>query len=200
MLTDSSTCCFLFYLCRMKTAVILLVWVVCSVCCTTLCRAIETRQDTVRSEREETEIHLSPAFQKALWNAFSFTPEPVPVESVVTAIPLDRELLTGWLNSVPIKGELKPLEITGLQSQPLGINPYLWQSKNGKYGVLVRADGSQCLSGLDVNALGKYIRPSEIRIRKMQEIAKQAREVMDRVYPTEGLPKILTADTTRVKD
>lgn len=39
---------------------------------------------------------------------------------------------------------------------------------------------------LDVNALAKYIRPSEIRRRKMQSLADKVRPLMDLYYPMEG--------------
>ncbi len=147
---------------------------------------------------DSTEIHLSPSFQKELWNAFSFTPREAPLDSV-SSIPLDRSLMKEWLSAVPIKAEIQPLDLPGVINQSTGINPYLWQSKKGGLGLLVRADGSTCLSGFDVNALAKYIRPSEIKLRKMREIADEAREVMDRCFPEEGLAAPMPADTASVR-
>lgn len=160
--------------------------------------ADNSRQDTVKVESESSEIHLSPSFQKELWNAFSFTPMEAPLESSYS-IPLDRSLMKEWLSSVPIKAEIQPLDLPGVITKSTGINPYIWMSKHSDLGIMVNGNGATVLTGLDINALAKYIRPSEIKLRKMQEIAKDAREVMDRCFPMEGLATPVPSDTARAE-
>lgn len=182
------------YLCCMKSN--FFVVVLCLVAHSLNIYAADSRQDTVQVESEEGEIRLSSSFQKELWSAFSFAPVKAPLKSSYS-IPLDKSLMKEWLSAVPIKAEIKPLDLPGVITKSTSINPYLWQSRNGKFVVLTRADGTQCISGLDVNALGKYLRPKEIQLRKMQELAAEAREVMDRCYPTEGLATPLPSDTAQ---
>lgn len=184
----------------MKSNILLLLLCLSAHCLNIYAEGRPQSQSPHQSERVEdsTEIHLSPSFQKELWNAFSFTPMEAPIESV-SSIPLDRSLMKEWLSAVPIKAEIKPLDLPGVINKSTGINPYLWQSKGGKFGILVRSDGSQCISGLDINALGQYIRPKEIQQRKMREIADGAREVMDRCFPEEGLAAPMPTDTARVR-
>jgi len=199
MLTVSTLNEDLLYLCAMKTKSILLVLCIVAHCLNTYADEEPHPQKPLSSERGEdsTEIRLSPSFQKELWNAFSFTPQEAPLESTYT-IPLDRSLMKEWLSAVPIKAEIAPLNLPGVITKSTGINPYLWQSKKGKFGILVRADGSQCLSGFDVGAIGKFIIPEQIKLRKMQEMADGAREVMDRCFPEEGLAKPIPSDTASV--
>ena len=45
------------------------------------------------------------------------------------------------------------------------------------------------------SALGKYLRPEEIRLRTMRQIADKARKAMDLYYPTTGLPAFGTKET-----
>jgi len=185
------------YLCCMKNYI--LSFVLCAIAHPFNIYAAEVQADTVQAEKEQTEIRISPSFQRELMNAFSFAPMEAPLTSP-SVVPLDRSLMKEWLSAIPIKAEIKPLDLPGVITKSTGINPYLWQWGDGKYGILQRADGTQCLSGLDVNALGRFIRPNEIKLRKMEELANGARDVMDRCYPQEGLATPVPSDTARVKN
>ena len=144
-----------------------------------MAQAAGMRQDTIGCEEPVTnEIQLSPKFQKELWNAFTLDPIPAPVEEKTSAIPLDRKLLHEWVGAVAIEHKVEPLVIPGLTSNLKSYAPQ-----------------AVCF---DANVLGQYIRPKEIMLRKMHELAAEAREVMDRVYPTDGLPRPIPSDTARV--
>lgn len=81
--------------------------------------------------------------------------------------------------------DFKPLPPTAvIQIEIPGLTDHVqWRSKNGRYSVIRTSDGRSVLSGLDVNALGKYVRPKEIRLRKSRARAKKKRGEMDLFYP-----------------
>ena len=150
--------------------------------------------DTIRTEASDGEIKLSSAFQKELYKAFQMGPTPTVDTPAMTAIELDRKQLHEWLGHVAADdAPLVLFDMPGLKDALKDV--YVWRSKSGQYGVLQRADGTTCFSGLDVNALGRYIRPSEIRIRKAQELSASARPLMDRILPMDGLPSITLQDS-----
>lgn len=65
----------------------------------------------------------------------------------------------------------------------------VWKSKNGKYMMIRTKDGGTAMSGFDFNALARYIRPSQIRLRKSQALANKNRAKMDAAYPILRLDK-----------
>lgn len=121
---------------------------------------------------------------KELENAFSFESERMQSAPINTLKPqeLDREFLHELVGPINLSAGVTSLNIPGLSSKELLKDSYLW--KRGQYGLLK----SGAITGLDVNALGSYVRPEEIRIRTMRKIADKYRKVMDKCYPMSGLP------------
>lgn len=137
-------------------------------------------------------MKISKSFLKELENAFSFENERMHSEPINTLKPqeLDREFLHELVGPINLSPGVKTQNIPGLSSKELLKDSYLW--KHGQYGVLK----SGTITGLDVNALGSYLRPEEIRIRTMREIADRARKTMDKYYPMSGLPVYGKKDST----
>ncbi|MBR0036117.1 MAG: hypothetical protein IJP70_00585 [Bacteroidales bacterium] len=157
--------------------------------------AYALQQDTIQTEMPETNIKLSSQFQKELYRAFQFEQTPIADTTNSMAMPLDRQQLHEWVGEVAVDIAPQTLfPIPGLDKACDGV--YSWRSKNGRYGILNRGDGTSCFTGLDVNALGRYIRPAEIRIRKAQALAATARPLMDKILPVEGLPVLTVADSS----
>lgn len=145
-------------------------------------------------------MKLSKSFMKELENAFSFENERMQSAPINTLTPqeLNSELLPQWVvpsghaqavGSVKLGAGVAMPKIPGLSSEELLKESYLW--KRGQYGILKNG----AITGLDVNALGKYVRPEEIKLRTMRQIADKARKAMDRYYPTTGLPAFGTKET-----
>lgn len=145
-------------------------------------------------------MKLSKNFMKELESAFSFENERMQSAPINTLTPqeLNSELLHQWVvpsghaqavGSVKLGAGVAMPKIPGLSSEELLKESYLW--KRGQYGILKNG----AITGLDVNALGKYVRPEEIKLRTMRQIADKARKVMDRYYPTTGLPAFGTKET-----
>lgn len=59
----------------------------------------------------------------------------------------------------------------------------MWKSKNGKYQIIRTPEGGTAMTGFDINALAKYIRPSQIRLRKSQTLARKNKAKMDEAFP-----------------
>lgn len=168
------------YLCAMKNLRFLSSMILgCLLCC--------TLQMPVSAQERSDSMKLSKSFMKELESAFSFKNESMQSAPINTIKPqeLNTELLHEWVG--PVKQAMP--KIPGLSSEALLKESYLW--KRGQYGMLKNG----AITGLDVNALGKYLRPEEIRLRTMRQIADKARKAMDLYYPTTGLPAFSTKET-----
>jgi len=138
------------------------------------------RQDSLRKEIDETEIHLSPAFQRDLWGAFSFTPEAVRLDSGIAPIMLDRTLLREWVGEVCIDQKAPEVKLPSFDLFPKA------------------QPRSKPVASFDFCGLTRYLLPSEIKLIKSQAIAREARPLMDRIFPMEGLTRIVPTDTMAI--
>lgn len=170
-------------------------WAYLLIASTFTAHAKEQIQDSTYNVEEDTEvIHLSPDFQKDLWNAFTMTPVTTPIEDKNATGLLNRALLLEWIGVPAFK------EKPGILQMPALTNGFakdveLWKSIHGRYRIIKDKNGHAALSGLDICALGQYLRPNEIKLRKMRELAAQARPLMDRLFPMDGLPRPIPSDT-----
>lgn len=169
-------------------------------------------------------IQINPQFMKELDRAFSFDPIEAPI-----AVPddvLTREQLHEWVG--PIEGvsggnrsrKYDPTDPNRFDSTYFALKMYLvdfcrWQpivnqvaipglggftdglQHYGKHWHSTKTGGMAAT--LDVNALSKYIRPSQIRLRKSKELAEKSRAIMDKFFPMEGEPFYSTIDTMTLK-
>lgn len=175
----------------MKIAPVLLTLVLLSPC-----------QLLVASGQQEDSLRLSPEFMRELESAFSLQPQQSADIVSIQPRTLDRQQLQEWIGplpvtpSMPLSAGVAPISIPGLSSAELTRATYLW--KHGQYGILRGnpATGSAgVFTGLDVNALGQYIRPKEIEQRRLHALSAKIRPLMDRFFPTEGAPLYSKADT-----
>lgn len=150
-----------------------------------------TFMTTVSAQERKDSMRISKSFLKELENAFSFENERMQSAPINTLKPqeLNRELLQELVGPTNLSPRVTSINIPGLSSKDLLKESYLW--KHGQYGILK----SGAITGLDVNALGSYLRPEEIRINTMRQIAEKARKVMDKYYPMSGLPVYDHKDT-----
>ena len=155
------------------------------------CLYLCTFMSAVSAQEKNDSMKISKSFLKELENAFSFENERMQSAPINTLKPqeLNREFLQELVGPVNLSPGVSSLNIPGLSSKDLLKESYLW--KHGQYGILKNG----AITGLDVNALGSYLRPEEIRIRTMREIADKARKTMDKYYPMSGLPVYGTKDT-----
>lgn len=122
------------------------------------------------------------AIQMELWrrrHPQDLTDENLPQDSAQSQYMETYRQLRLW------EKNFKPLPPTAvIEIKIPGLTDHVqWRSKNGRYSVIRTPDGRSALSGLDVNALGKYIRPKEIRLRKSRARAKKNKGEMDLYYP-----------------
>ena len=168
----------------------------------------------------EDSIRLNPKFMEELDRAFSFEPIEAPI-----AVPddvLTREQLHEWvgpIDGVPESkrnGKYDPTDPNRFDSTYFALKMYLvdfckWQpivkeinipglggftdglQHYGKHWHSTKTGGMAAT--IDVNALSKYVRPSQIRLRKSKALADKSRAIMDKLFPIEGEPVYSTADT-----
>lgn len=158
------------------------------------------------ARQSEDSIRLSPEFLRELDSAFSLQPQQSADLMSIHPRTLDQQQLHEWIGPLKIDPKMPALSGTASISIP-GLSPaemlkasYAW--KHGQYGILLAnpATGSAgAFSGLDINALGKYIRPKEIEQRKSRTLAVKAKTIMDQLYPTEGPALYCKVDTLGVK-
>ena len=157
----------------------------------------------------QSEIRLSPSFMKELEKAFSFDPREAkitPPDDVLT-----REQLHEWVgkpDSVQVlqggrsKREkfdstyfalkmyipefCKPIPMPDNRIYIPGITDHGFSRNLPKSSALVT---------FDLNALAPYVRPKEIKIRKLRELASRARLTMDKFLPMEGAPLYTKQDS-----
>ena len=152
-------------------------------------------QGTSASTHEEPSIHINTRFLQELDHTFSLAPREAPIEAPQEEV-LTREQLHAWVGKPRL--EVPKVEIPELRDGAFARGIQLWRSQSGRYSMLNTQEGRQVLSGFDVNALGKYIRPKEIRLRRMQELADRYRATMDKFFPREGVPLWSREDAARV--
>lgn len=136
-------------------------------------------------------IKINKNFMRELEAAFSFD-QPVASEyKLIAPQPLTKELLHQWVGPVE-RPAASQITIPSLSGQELLKATYLW--KKGQYGQLKNGT----FTGLDVNALAKFIRPKEIKLHRLRKLADKARADMDRLFPKEGSAFVEKKDTTVV--
>lgn len=175
------------YLCAMKTMAAIyessrtcIIW-----CMVIFFTAYHPSSAMSQSAEPGDSIRINPEFMKALDKAFSFD-QPLQAPIKVPNDVLTREQLHEWVG--PIENSKSPtINIPGLGGFTDGLQHY------GKHWHSVKEGGVGCT--FDFNALAKYIRPSEIRLRKMRSLAASAKETMDKLFPMEGKPLYSVSDT-----
>lgn len=165
-------------------------------------------------------IRLNPKFMEELNRAFSLDPVEAPI--VVPDDVLTREQLHEWVGPVEDEagarrsGKYDPTDPNRFDSTYFALKMYLvefckWQPAVNEISI----PGLQCLTDglqhygkyahstptggigatIDVNALSKYVRPSEIRLRKSRALADKSRATMDKFFPLDGEPIYSAPDT-----
>lgn len=124
-------------------------------------------------------IKINKDFIRELETAFSTDQPEASGYKLIAPQPLTKELLQEWLGPIE-RTAASQISIPVISGQELLKATYLW--KKGRFGQL--KDGT--FTGLDVNALSKYFRPKEIRLRRMRKLASNARADMDLFFPIAG--------------
>ena len=155
-------------------------------------------------------LRLSDSFMRELDRAFSLS--PMLPEPLVPRDTLSIEQLHEWVGkpNVTMPNDTSRFNATyfalkmyekefmvwdpSLDVNIPGLTDGRWRIGLPKSTALATFDAS--------SALGSYIRPKEIRIRRMRAIADKARPMMDKLFPKEGLPFVPKArkDTLVAKD
>lgn len=168
-------------------------------------------------------IRINPKFMEELDKAFSFGPVEAPIK--VPDNVLTREQLHEWVGPVEgaatnyggSRKKYDPTDPNRFDSTYFALKMYMvdfckWQpivkdavvipglggftdglQHYGKYCHSTKEGGVGCT--LDVNALAKYLRPSEIRLRKSRALAEKTKVQMDKIFPMEGEPVLPDKDT-----
>lgn len=166
-------------------------------------------------------IRINPKFMEELDRALSFGPVEAPI--VVPDDVLTREQLHEWVGPVEgvtggkRNGKYDPTDPNRFDSTYFALKMYLvdfckWQPFVNEisipglggftdglqhYGKHLHSTKSGGIAAtVDVNALSKYIRPSQIRLRKSRALAEKSKAVMDKFFPMEGEPLYSISDTT----
>ncbi len=124
-------------------------------------------------------IKINKDFLRELDAALSFEQPEVSDYKLIAPQPLTKELLHQWVGPVE-QSAGSQVSIPCISGEELLKASYIW--KKGQYGQLK----SGAFTGLDVNALSKYIRPEEIKLRRLRKLASNVRADMDLLYPKEG--------------
>lgn len=169
-------------------------------------------------------IRINPKFMEELNRAFTFDPIAAPIEvpdDVLTREQLHQWVGPADetdTNTGPSKTKkYDPTDPNRFDSTYFALKMYLvdfckWQPTCNNVisipGLGALSDGLQhygkhvhsTKSGgialqLDVNALAKYVRPSQIRLRKSRALAEKSKPLMDKFFPIEGSPLYSTEDT-----
>lgn len=159
-----------------------------------------------RSEiQSEEEIRLSPKFLREVEGAFSFGLEGKSIEPPQEKP--DRKQLHQWISEVEGKNQ-KDLEAemhddrsdsayyaTKFDSIYKAAKMWLTEyNPPAKIGQDIQIPGlgnlkeyaPKVAASFDVNILGQYLRPKQVQLRKMRDLADKNRALMDRYYPMEG--------------
>jgi len=130
-------------------------------------------------------IRINPKFLKELDKTFFFD-QPAEAPIKVPDNVLTREQRREWVGPVE-ETKTSSISIPGLRGFTDGLQHY------GKHLHSVREGGIGCT--IDVNALAKYLRPSEIKLRKLRALAEKSKGIMDVLYPKEGPAMSFNADS-----
>lgn len=164
--------------------------------------SLHAQADTTKHVKEE--IHISKDFLKELDATFSFPPleaelkkpSDLTVEQLhewvgKTNSPEQKRDTTKYTREyVAFKIYLRDLQpFTPLNCPPITPLGDL-RNHNGEKGYYYKNSHTTLngcsVGGFDVNALAKYIRPQEIKLRKAREAADRKRKLMDKVFPMTG--------------
>lgn len=170
-------------------------------------------------------IRLNQKFMEELDKAFSFSPIEAPI--VVPNDVLTREQLHEWVGPIENLPEgsqsrkYDPTDPNRFDSTYFALKMYLvefckWQPIVNEIkipGLGGFADGLQHygknlqsakMGGMaitfDFNALSKYIRPSQIKLRKSRGLAEKSKPLMDKIFPMEGSPFYSISDTIAISE
>jgi len=164
------------YLCTMKHLLLAL-----------LCLYGTLLQAAIPVQVDGDSIKISKGFMRELEGAFSFeTPRQAPI-TTLTPEPLTADLLHKWVGKPEGVSSTK-VSIPGLSSKDLVKDSYYW--KKGRYGML--RTSAATLTGIDVNALGQYIRPNEVRQHNLRKLAEKSRAAMDHLFPMQKADTLVT--------
>ncbi len=142
---------------------------------------------------EDGGIKLSKNFLQELDNAFSFSPIAAPIT-------LDKGLTIEQLHEWVGKPDSVKVDTSRFTKEYFALKIYLKEFCKpvplATYKIYIPGITDQKFSkgipstsiGIDVNALGAYLRPKEIRIRKLRELAEKTRNFLDKFYPMNDLP------------
>ena len=176
--------------------------------------SLHAQADTTQHAKEE--IHISKSFLKELDATFSFPPLEAPLKKPSD---LTVEQLHEWVGKPNLPEQKRDttkytreyvafkIYLHDLQSfTPTPIPEVDWKKYNGRnhkgengyYYKDTHTTLNGCsVGGFDVNALAKYIRPQEIKLRKAREAADRKRNLMDKVFPMTGEALYTKMDTHR---
>ena len=141
--------------------------------------------------QDDDSIKISKKFMHELEAAFSFDQPKAADYKLIAPQQLTKELLHKWVGPIE-QPAASQISIPVISGQELLKATYLW--KSGQYGQL--KDGT--FTGLDVNALSKYLRPEEIKLHRMRKLAEKARANIDLLFPKEGPAFVVKRDTSVV--
>ena len=149
------------------------------------------QRDSIK-DTDDGEIRLSKNFLQELDNAFSSTPIAAPV---TYGNGLTIEQLHEWVG----KPDTVKADTSRFTKEYFALKIYLKEFCKpiplGTYKIYIPGITDRKFTkgipstgiALDVNALGAYLRPKEIRIRKLRELAEENRTFMDQFYPMTDL-------------
>lgn len=165
--------------------------------------SLHAQADTTKHVKEE--IHISKDFLKELDATFSFPPLEAELKKPSD---LTVEQLHDWVGKTNLPEQKRDttkytreyvafkIYLRDLQPFTPTPIPYIdWKKYNGRnhngengyYYKDTHTTLNGCTAGgFDVNALAKYIRPQEIKLRKAREAADRKRALMDKVFPMSG--------------
>ena len=155
------------------------------------------RQDTLTTKHpatQEEEIRLSDSFMQELERAFSFAPQADPLIQKDT---LSIEQLHEWVGKPDDMDEVAHMDTSRFTPEYFALKMYEKEFMRPMPDTVPKivfdlklnlGPQRKPLATFDVNALAKYIRPKEIRKRKMRNIANKARGDMDLLFPMVDLP------------
>lgn len=176
--------------------------------------SLHAQADTTKHVKEE--IHISKNFLKELDATFSFPPLEAELKKPSD---LTVEQLHEWVGKTNLPEQKRDttkytreyvaFKIYLHDLQPVTLKPFMdlnlngidlrnHKGENGYYYKDTHTTLNGCsVGGFDVNALAKYIRPQEIKLRKAREAADRKRKLMDKVFPMTGEALYTKMDTHR---
>ncbi len=154
-------------------------------------------------------LRLSDSFLRELERTFSLS--PLPAEPLMPLDTLSVELLHDWVGKPKLElqeGRSKSRFDSTYFALKMYEKEFMIWDPSLDITIPGLTDGAwreglprgSAVARFDANVLGQYIRPQEIRIRKLRTLAEKARPTMDRLFPMDGLPilPMMPRDTTKV--